>query len=289
MTDTIKYILEENKIDDFTNNSDSGQNQFTIASTPEKKLSPKLTQDDKQDGDSCESDQASEKSEIVFENIENHFKNVIQNNSNSEPLPSESLSTDNLKSVEDSINNSEPNQESKLAQETSANSDQIESNNNYEENSSAQQLSSFSEFSDYNISPEPDNLLEKLAPSSFDAQKTEGRPDLIQETLTYLSELSTEPSKTKSREKNKPVLEKSNKKELHMSSEHVDDVFVKIVGEHVKRILERSLAETIAREISGLSKTIERSVKEVVKEVTPEITRSIIKEEIEKIRKLEEV
>jgi hypothetical protein len=78
-------------------------------------------------------------------------------------------------------------------------------------------------------------------------------------------------------------------REPAMSMEPTGDIFVKVVGEHIKRILERSLKESIAREISGLSKTIERSVKEIVKEVTPDIARAIIQEEIEKIKKLEEV
>ena len=63
------------------------------------------------------------------------------------------------------------------------------------------------------------------------------------------------------------------------------DMFSEVVGEHIQRILERSLQDAIAKEISGLSRTIERSVQEIVKEVTPGIARTIIQEEIEKIRK----
>ncbi len=253
------------------------------------------------DSDSVKGDQLDDQShqtidelDAVFENIqnfENHFKNAILTDSDSEspslesPSSVETPTSDLLEESTEEESNSV--QKSEDTQETMHKPKKIETDPIFEEDFSSQKSSFAPEFSDYNISPEPDNLLEKLAPSAFDSPGTEGRPDLIQETLAYLSELAPEPSKTKPKEKTKPA--PSEKKELHMDSEPIGDMFVKVVGEHVKRILERSLEETIAREISGLSKTIERSVKEVVKEVTPEITRSIIKEEIEKIRKLEEV
>jgi DNA-binding response OmpR family regulator len=262
----------DEKADDFSNDSESA----------------------KEDQLDDQSHQTIDELDAVFENIqnfENHFKNAIQTDSDSESPPLESPSSietpisDFLEkpTEEESISV----QESEVTQETMHKPNKIETDPIFEEDFSSQKPPFAPEFSDYNISPEPDNLLEKLAPSAFDSPGTEGRPDLIQETLAYLSELTPEPSKTKPKEKTKPA--PSEKKELHMDSEPIGDMFVKVVGEHVKRILERSLEETIAREISGLSKTIERSVKEVVKEVTPEITRSIIKEEIEKIRKLEEV
>ena len=164
------------------------------------------------------------------------------------------------------------------------------------------------------IKPEPEDLLERLAPSAFTSKSTKNKPDLINETLSYLSDLS--PGKKELQKEKQDVTDnKKNlsikvpplkeeparilnagsrrktvqRKETPMSAEHKTDMFVQIVGEHIKRILERSLQESIDREISGLSETIERSVREIVKEVTPEIARSIIQEEVEKIRNLEEV
>jgi DNA-binding response OmpR family regulator len=230
--------------------------------------------------DDNKSQETIEELDAVFESIQN-FENQIKNADYEET--NIELSTPEPSSLEaPKIDTEEPTEEEIMPIPHKVESDLV-----LEEESSSQKPNFASDFSDYNISPEPDNLLEKLAPAAFDTPGAEGRPDLIQETLAYLSELTPEPSKTKPKEKTKPA--PSEKKEIHMNSEPIGDMFVKVVGEHVKRILERSLEETIAREISGLSKTIERSVKEVVKEVTPEITRSIIQEEIEKIRKLEEV
>jgi DNA-binding response OmpR family regulator len=231
--------------------------------------------------DDHKSQETIEELDAVFESIQN-FENQIKNaehsaTNNMKTSPSESASLETPKIDIEEL----------TEEETIPISHKVEGDLTLEEESSLQKPAFVSEFSDYNISPEPDNLLEKLAPAAFDTPGAEGRPDLIQETLAYLSELTPEPSKTKPKQKTKPA--PSETKEIHMNSEPIGDLFVKVVGEHVKRILERSLEETIAREISGLSKTIERSVKEVVKEVTPEITRSIIQEEIEKIRKLEEV
>ncbi len=232
-----------------------------------------LTEAANEDQNDYKSQQTIEELDTVFESIQN-FEDHIKNVEESSPEFS-SIEQPQTEAIEE------------LAEEETASTHQEVESDQIMEGDPSSQKPFTSEFSDYHISPEPDNLLEKLAPAAFDSPGTEGRPDLIQETLAYLSELTPEPSKTKPKEKSKPA--PSEKKEIHMNSEPIGDMFVKVVGEHVKRILERSLEETIAREISGLSQTIERSVKEVVKEVTPEITRSIIQEEIEKIRKLEEV
>ena len=111
------------------------------------------------------------------------------------------------------------------------------------------------------------------------------KKNLLPVTLRELYKVAESKTPKKTFKTPQPV----KRKEISMNTEHKGDLFVQIVGEHIKRILERSLKESIDREISGLSATIERSVREIVKEVTPEIARSIIQEEIEKIRKLEEV
>ncbi len=282
--DTI--IDDTSLVETISTSSTEVHTKWLADETTEPKTEEKLVSKDNLSGitDEEQHDKKSQETidelDAVFEsiqNFENHIKNAEQTGTNIEAPPSELSSLETPKTVIE-----EP-----IEEETISTPNEVESDLIFEEETSPQKHSFASEFSDYHISPEPDNLLEKLAPAAFDTPGAEGRPDLIQETLAYLSELTPEPSKTKPKEKTKPA--PSEKKEIHMNSEPIGDMFVKVVGEHVKRILERSLEETIAREISGLSKTIERSVKEVVKEVTPEITRSIIQEEIEKIRKLEEV
>jgi CheY-like chemotaxis protein len=249
---------------------------------------------DSQDANEDEdpSQQTIDELDSIFENIQNfeeHISDIIKtetaslisdSSSQNQPLESQPVLIEEVEE-EIEIPAIESQQEETITTQTD------ESDSIFEKELSNPKPSFASDFSEYHISPEPDNLLEKLAPSAFDPPGSDGRPDLIQETLAYLSELTPEPSKTKPKEELKPT--PKEKKDFHMNSEPMGDMFVKVVGEHIKRILERSLEETIAKEISGLSKTIERSVKEVVKEVTPEITRSIIQEEIEKIRKLEEV
>ena len=137
------------------------------------------------------------------------------------------------------------------------------------------------------VEPESEDLLEKMAPAAFTSGGIEGKPDLIRETLSYLSDLSPEREKTvKSRA---PQSHADQRRKASMNKETTGDMFSEVVGEHIQRILERSLKDSIAKEISGLSQTIERSVREIVKEVTPGIARTIIQEEIEKIRKMEEV
>lgn len=126
------------------------------------------------------------------------------------------------------------------------------------------------------ILPEPEDLLEKMAPSAFARKTGSLRPDLIGESFSYLSEsvpIRTAPVK--------PLASEAPQR-THNTG---DERFVQIVGEHVKKLLEKSLQTSIEKEISELGKTIQQTIRDVVKEVTPQIARAVIQEEIDKLRK----
>ncbi|MFQ5673008.1 MAG: response regulator transcription factor [Nitrospinales bacterium] len=134
--------------------------------------------------------------------------------------------------------------------------------------------------------PESGDLAEKMAPAAVTSGGIEGKPDLIRETLSYLSDLSSD--RAEAGQSRAAQSHADQQRGISMNKETTGDMFSEVVGEHIQQILERSLKDAIAKEISGLSRTIERSVRESVKEVTPGIARAIIQEEIEKIRKMEE-
>jgi CheY-like chemotaxis protein len=120
------------------------------------------------------------------------------------------------------------------------------------------------------IVPEPEDLLEKMAPGAFSG--TEKRPHSPKEIREHINaSVSSEPTHYKT----SPNFENS------------DDRFIQVAGEQVRQILERSLDSSLHKEMSGLSDILVKTIREVVREITPEIARSIIREEIEKIKKNE--
>ena len=133
-----------------------------------------------------------------------------------------------------------------------------------------------------NIIPEPEDLLEKMTPSALARKKGVSGPNLIQESLSYLSQASLEPKSHRAMASHRNEHLKSFSGSMDTEDEH----FVRVVGEHVKHILENSLHTSIEEEIAGLSESITQSVREVVREITPQIAREIIKEEIDKIKKV---
>jgi len=133
-----------------------------------------------------------------------------------------------------------------------------------------------------NIIPEPEDLLEKMTPSALARKKGISGPNLIQESLSYLSQASLEPKSHRAMASHRNEHLKSFSGSVDTEDEH----FVRVVGEHVKHILENSLHTSIEEEIAGLSESITQSVREVVREITPQIAREIIKEEIDKIKKV---
>lgn len=107
----------------------------------------------------------------------------------------------------------------------------------------------------------------------------------ISESVAYLSDLSSQAKKEKAEAAHdqEPLETYANK----MLSD--EEQFSQVVGEHVRRILEKSLATSIENEVAGLSEVIVQIVREVLKEITPDIAREIVKEEIEKITNVEKV
>lgn len=134
------------------------------------------------------------------------------------------------------------------------------------------------------VEPEPENLLEKMAPSAFSRQG-ELRPDLIRESLDFLSE--SDVGKKNGQEEVIPTANQMTN--ISRSFEPMEGKLNMMLGDHINAILEKSLSSAIQSEVSGLSDIIMRSVREIVREVTPHIAREIIKEEIEKIRDGESV
>jgi CheY-like chemotaxis protein len=119
------------------------------------------------------------------------------------------------------------------------------------------------------IVPEPEDLLEKMAPGAFSGTKK--RPHSHEEIREHLnSKVSSEPTHYQT----SPEFENS------------DNRFIQVAGEQVRQILERSLDSSLQKEMSGLSDILVKTIREVVREITPEIARSIIREEIEKIKKI---
>jgi CheY-like chemotaxis protein len=120
------------------------------------------------------------------------------------------------------------------------------------------------------IVPEPEDLLEKMAPGAFSG--AERRPHSPEETREHLN---ADPSSLESTRYQTPP-----------NYENSDDRFIQVAGEQVRQILERSLDSSLQKEMSGLSDILVKTIREVVREITPEIARSIIREEIEKIKKI---
>ncbi len=130
------------------------------------------------------------------------------------------------------------------------------------------------------IIPEPEDLLGKMTPSALARKKGITGPNLIQESLSYLSQASQEPKSQQAMASHRT----ERIKDFAQSMDPEDERFVRVVGEHVKQILENSPHTSIEKEIAGLSDSITQAVREVVREITPQIAREIIKEEIDKIK-----
>ena len=120
------------------------------------------------------------------------------------------------------------------------------------------------------IVPEPEDLLEKMAPGAFSG--AERRTHGSEETQ---EQLNADPT--------------SSESTLYQNSrnyENSDERFIQVAGEQVRQILERSLDSSLQKEMSILSDILVKTIREVVREITPKIARSIIREEIEKIKKI---
>ena len=124
------------------------------------------------------------------------------------------------------------------------------------------------------IVPEPENLLERIAPGTFsEVGKRPATPEDIKENLDDISGSSDQ-----------------SQGSLHYNLrsenwDHEAGPLTQAIADEVRQLLQRSLGSSLEKEVSGLSEAILRTVREVVREITPEIARRVIREEIEKIKK----
>ena len=128
------------------------------------------------------------------------------------------------------------------------------------------------------IVPEPEDLLEKMTPSTPLGKKDASGPNLIQESLSYFSQISHEP-------KIRRAIDLHRSERLKGLSQEKGAKGASVAGDQVKQILKNSLNTSIEKEIAELSNNITQYVREVVREITPKIAKDIIKEEIDKIKK----
>ena len=124
------------------------------------------------------------------------------------------------------------------------------------------------------IVPEPENLLERIAPGAFsEVGKRPATPEDIKENLNAISGFFDQ-----------------SQGSLHYNVrsenwDHEAGPLTQAIADEVRQLLQRSLGSSLEKEVSGLSEAILRTVREVVREITPEIARRVIREEIEKIKK----
>ena len=124
------------------------------------------------------------------------------------------------------------------------------------------------------IVPEPENLLERIAPGAFsEVGKRPATPEDIKENLDAISGFSDQ-----------------SQGSLHYNLrsenwDHEAGPLTQAIADEVRQLLQRSLGSSLEKEVAGLSEAILRTVREVVREITPEIARRVIREEIEKIKK----
>ena len=122
------------------------------------------------------------------------------------------------------------------------------------------------------IVPDDENLLERMAPGAFsESGRRPHTQEEISENLNFMTGQSSFGSIP-------PI------QEVEYGSK--DERFIQVTGEQVKQVLEKSLSSSLQKEMFGLSEVILKTIREVVREIAPEITRSVIREEIEKIKKI---
>lgn len=130
------------------------------------------------------------------------------------------------------------------------------------------------------IVPEPEDLLERIAPGAFsEVGRRPATPEDIKENLDAISGFSDQ-----NQDREVSSL-RYNMRSENWGYEAGDNPFTQAIADEVKQLLQRSLGSSLEKEVSGLSEAILKTVREVVREIAPEIARSVIREEIEKIKK----
>ena len=126
------------------------------------------------------------------------------------------------------------------------------------------------------IIPEPEEPLERMAPVA--SSKSERRPQPAEEID----------------ENQNTITSTSSYKSTHYQGSHLQEMqyksslgrLNKVTREQVKHTLEKLLDSSMQKEMTGLSEIIEKTIREIIREITPEIARSVIREEIEKVKKI---
>ncbi len=126
------------------------------------------------------------------------------------------------------------------------------------------------------IIPEPEEPLERMAPVA--SSKSERRPHPAEEID----------------ENQNAITGSSSFKSTHYQGSHLQEMeyensrdrLNRVTEEQVKHILEKLLDSSVQSEMAGLSEIIVKTIREVIREITPEIARSVIREEIEKVKKI---
>ena len=117
------------------------------------------------------------------------------------------------------------------------------------------------------IVPEPEDLLESIAPGTFsEVGRRPATPEDIKENLDYISSFADQ-----ERDMDRT---QDNLRSRDWGYEREDDPFTQAIADEVKRLLQRSLSSSLEKEVFGLSEVILKTIREVVKEVTPEIAHT---------------
>ena len=119
--------------------------------------------------------------------------------------------------------------------------------------------------------PEP-----QPAPEPVSKQEKDSKPDLIRESQAFMDKQQGGAA---------PPTPASPKTAPAAPGGSLEGVMT----EHALRVLEAGLERNLKKELTGLTDQVQQVVRDVVKEIAPEIIRSVIREEIENIRKMEEV
>jgi len=126
------------------------------------------------------------------------------------------------------------------------------------------------------VVPEPEDLLERMAPSFFsDKDENSHIADAISENIKTMINSSSFGSANS---------QSSGFQET--DAENNDDRLKHVIREQVRHILEKSMDTSSQKERSEISEIIINTVREVVREIVPDIARSLIREEIDKIKKI---
>lgn len=126
------------------------------------------------------------------------------------------------------------------------------------------------------IIPEPEEPLERMAPVA--SSKPERRPQPAEEIDENQNAITGSSSFESTHYQGSHLQE--------MEYENSRDRLNRVTGEQVKHILEKLLDSSVQNEMAGLSEIIVKTIREVIREITPEIARSVIREEIEKVKKI---